>query len=441
MVAQEFVMPNRSAALAVPTRARWTQVAPTLLILWIVSTFDKSNISLVIADPAFLKEMNLGGQHALLGWLASGLYLAYGIAAPLWGWLIDRAGPRRAAILSLIIWALTCFASGLATTYSMLLVSRIVLGAGEAAMYPLTVALVAKWFPLKERGKATTSWWIGTMIGPMLVGLIITALIVTVGWRWQFHAMGILALILPLPMVWFLITDKPEASSAVNAAEAQLISSGSIENNDDAPGRILRGSGSIWMNYRFWLVVVAISSNSLFWWGWSTWLPTYLRTVRHFSFSNSGYLTFVIYGFAVVTILGVRQGIGQHLSSRSACRARLDSGRALPSRRRPGAEFYAQRGPHHRCVVLSASGNPVRRNRRAQRRRHRRHGKDPRCPRLCEFHGRRHVARVDRLYPVADWRVHGSVCRARSRRGYRRRLHVDSHQRWSLAVDRASTMR
>ena len=303
MVAQEFAMPNRSAALAVPTRARWTQVAPTLLILWIVSTFDKSNISLVIADPSFLKEMNLGGQHALLGWLASGLYLAYGIAAPLWGWLIDRAGPRRAAILSLIIWALTCFASGLATTYSMLLVSRIVLGAGEAAMYPLTVALVAKWFPLKERGRATSSWWIGTMIGPMLVGLIITALIVTVGWRWQFHAMGILALILPLPMVWFLITDKPEASSAVNAAEAKLISSGSIENNDDAPGRILRGSGSIWMNYRFWLVVVAISSNSLFWWGWSTWLPTYLRTVRHFSFSNSGYLTFVIYGFAVVTIL------------------------------------------------------------------------------------------------------------------------------------------
>lgn len=58
MVAQEFVMPNRSAALAVPTRARWTQVAPTLLILWIVSTFDKSNISLVIADPSFLKEMN-----------------------------------------------------------------------------------------------------------------------------------------------------------------------------------------------------------------------------------------------------------------------------------------------------------------------------------------------------------------------------------------------
>jgi ACS family D-galactonate transporter-like MFS transporter len=51
--------------------------------------------------------------------------------------------------------------------------------------------------------------------------------------------------------------------------------------------------------------VVAISCNAIFFWGWSIWLPTYLRTARHFTFSTSGYLTFVIYGFAVVTILVV----------------------------------------------------------------------------------------------------------------------------------------
>ena len=87
----------------------------------------------------------------------------------------------------------------------------------------MTLALVANWFALRERGKATSYWWIGTMIGPMLTGVIITTLIVTVGWRWQFHAMGILALILPLPMVWFLMRDKPEQHPAVNAAEVALI--------------------------------------------------------------------------------------------------------------------------------------------------------------------------------------------------------------------------
>jgi MFS family permease len=287
------------------TRARWTHVAPTLLVVWIVSMFDKSNISLVIADPQFLGEMGLAGQGAKLGWLASSLFIAYAIAAPLWGWMTSRYGARITTIWCLVVWAVTCFAAGVSTSYEQLLWSRIILGAGEAACYPVTCALVANWFALKERGKATSFWWIGTMIGPMLTGLLITGLIVAVGWRWQFHVLGVLALALPLPMVWFLVRDKPEQHPAVNAAEAELIKSGSIENNDDAPGRILRTTTSAWTNYRFWLVTIAISANAVFFWGWSIWLPTYLKSGRGFSFSMSGYLTFVIFGFAVATILVV----------------------------------------------------------------------------------------------------------------------------------------
>jgi MFS family permease len=292
-----------SAGVGTATRVRWNYVAPTLLVVWIVSMFDKSNISLVMANPTFLNEMQLGGQAVKLGWLASSLFIAYGVAAPLWGWSVARYGARNSTIASLIIWALTCFWSGIADSYGSLLASRIVLGLGEAACYPITLAIVANWFALRERGKATSYWWIGTMIGPALTGLIITTLIVTVGWRWQFHAMGILALILPLPMVWFLIRDKPEQHPAINSAEVALIKAGAIETNEDAPGRLLKGVDNIWRSYRFWLVTIAISSNAIFWWGWSTWLPTYLRSARGFAFSTSGYLTFVIFGFAVVTIL------------------------------------------------------------------------------------------------------------------------------------------
>ena len=292
-----------AAATAVATRVRWTYIAPTLLIVWIVSMFDKANISLVMANSDFLNEMQLTGQSVKIGWLASSLFISYGILAPVWGWVINRYGPRIAAVAALIIWGVTCFWSGIAQSYEMLLASRVALGAGEAVCFPVTLAFVANWFALRERGKATSYWWIGTMIGPMLTGVIITTLIVTVGWRWQFHAMGILALILPLPMVWFLMRDRPEQHPAVNAAEVALIKAGSIENNDDAPGRILKTVGNVWTNYRFWLVTIAISSNAVCYWGWSIWLPTYLRTARNFTFSTSGYLTFVIYGFAVVTIL------------------------------------------------------------------------------------------------------------------------------------------
>jgi MFS family permease len=303
VTAPQRVSRTGSAALAAPTRVRWTCVAPTLLVVWIVSMFDKSNISIVIANPAFLGEMHLAGQTELLGWLVGGLFISYGLAAPLWGWAVTRYGPRSALIAGLVIWSLTCIWSGLAQSYGMLLASRIGLGIGEAVCYPITLALVANWFALRERGKATSYWWIGTMIGPMLTGLVVTTLILTVGWRGQFFALAALALLVPLPMVYFLVRDRPQQHPAVNQAEAESVEVGSIENNEDAPGRILKTVDTFWRNHRFWLLTIAISANAVFFWGWSGWLPTYLRTARHFTFSTSGYLTFVIYGFAVLTIL------------------------------------------------------------------------------------------------------------------------------------------
>ncbi|HTH96848.1 MAG TPA: MFS transporter [Stellaceae bacterium] len=293
-----------SAALhAAATNIRWTHVAPTLLMIWIITNFDKANMSIVMNHKEFLDEFALVGQQGKIGWLSSGMFLTYGLTAPLWGLAIQRWGTVRTAVASCLIWAFTCFWSGLAGSYESLLASRVALGAGEGALYPLTLAVVAQWFALRERGRATAFWWVGTMIGPMVVGPLVTTLILVIGWRWQFHAMGLLALILPLPMILFLMTDRPDQHRKVNQAEAQLIAAGALEHDQDAPGRAFAKATSPWTNYRFWLATIAVTSNSFFFWGWAIWLPTYLRTARHFSFSTSGNLTFVIYGFAVATIL------------------------------------------------------------------------------------------------------------------------------------------
>jgi sugar phosphate permease len=140
----------------------------------------------------------------------------------------------------------------------------------------------------------------------MLAGVFITFLITTFGWRNQFFDLAVLALVVPLPMVVWLVRDRPEQHPKVSQSEVRAIHEGAIEKNEDAPGRLLRiGIRNTLRNYRYWLVTLAIGTNAIFFWGWSTWLPTYLRTARGFSFSTSGYLTFVIYGFATLTILAV----------------------------------------------------------------------------------------------------------------------------------------
>jgi sugar phosphate permease len=306
-------MDAMQADLAVNARAgslasnvRWTNITPTLLVIWIVGMIDKSNISIVIANPQFLQDLNLQHSQALLGWLTTGLIIAYGAAAPAWGWLISKIGTRRAVMISLAMWGIVCVVSGMSASYGLLLVARIVMGISEAALYPVTLAVVANWFPLKERGRATAFWWIGTMIGPMLTGLLITWLIVSFGWRAQFYALGALAVVLPLPLAYFLLRDKPSENPRVNYAELALIEAGKIEYDDGAPGRILRANPTSWFkNHRYWLIVISIIFNSIFFWGWSVWLPTYLKTTRHFTFSKAGYLTFIIYGCATLTIMAV----------------------------------------------------------------------------------------------------------------------------------------
>ena len=372
----------------------------------------------------FLSEMQLAGQTKLLGWLASSMFISYSLAAPIWGWAVTRYGPRNAIMASLVIWALTCFWSGMSESYGMLLASRIGLGVGEAACYPVTLALVANWFALRERGKATSYWWIGTMIGPMLTGLLVTALIVNFGWRGQFYALGVLALVLPLPMIWFLVRDKPEQHPAVNAAEVDLVQAGAIEHNDDAPGRILKGVSSVWRNHRFWLMVLAISCNAIFFWGWSIWLPTYLRTARHFTFSTSGYLTFVIYGFAVVTILIV--GRVSDRVFRRAPFAGLGWASAavflMAAAFAPSADL--ERCPDDLRAVRAASRHLLRRNADAQRHRHRRHGQVARRAGPDHANDRRTVAADDRLHPgLYRRRLRRAVRGAFRRRRHLRGLH------------------
>lgn len=289
-----------------PSNIRWVFVAPTLLAVWIVSMLDKSNMSIVAADPQFLNELGLTGEPAKLGLLTTALLVAFGMGAPVWGWLTTLIGPRRVTLLAVTLWAVSCVMSGLAGDYGVLLGTRIVLGFAEAALYPVTLALVASWFPLKERGRATAFWWIGTMIGPMITGLLVTWLIVKFGWREQFYAQACIALLVPLPMVWLLVCDRPQQHWLVNAAELAMIEAGAIESDNGTPGLILRREAGHWYaSHRYWLVVASITFNSMFFWGWSIWLPTYLTVVRHFSFMTAGYVTFFLYGGATLTILAV----------------------------------------------------------------------------------------------------------------------------------------
>src|ERR1700681_935179 len=76
MAAQTTAIDSRNWLL---TR-RWLLVASAMLFLWIIAQIDKTNVSLIIADSRFLKELNLVGHNAELGGLMSTFFIGCGFS-------------------------------------------------------------------------------------------------------------------------------------------------------------------------------------------------------------------------------------------------------------------------------------------------------------------------------------------------------------------------
>ena len=250
--------------------------------------------------------------------LMSGFLLTYGLFQFFWGWFVKRFGPRMSAIVGIIVWAASMTLSGIAATAGAMIAARVALGIGEAFMFPVSNTFVANWFPIKERARASTFWLNGITLGPIIAGALIVAVTGMGGWRMVFFVLAALSILIPLPMVIFLMRDHPRQQRFVSAEEANFIEAGSWEKTDKIPkGHAKKGFLS---NYRFWLITIAWSFHNIFYWGWGTWMPTYFQTVRHFSFKSAGYafsLTFLFVLGAVLTV--------GYLSDRSMRRAPFGS--------------------------------------------------------------------------------------------------------------------
>ncbi|HEY1704429.1 MAG TPA: MFS transporter [Trebonia sp.] len=292
-VPQATAAGNRSRS-----NVRWLFIMPTLFVATLVAQVDKQSISLIMADRTFLSDMNLLNRPAVVGGLVSAFLISYGAGQFVWGPVIDRIGPRRAAMIGVVAWSVTLVWGGFSDTVVMLYLSRIFLGLAEGILYPVCNAFVAQWFAMRERGRAQSMWFNGATVGGAVGGAIVTAIIVAASWRTVFIVLAIIGIVVVLPMLAFLTRDTPAADRRVSPAELAV-----IEQQDDrlAVTPTERGRG-VFGNYRYWLLVIAFSANNIFFWGWSSWLPTYLMQARHFSFKSSGTLTAVTFAVEVIAV-------------------------------------------------------------------------------------------------------------------------------------------
>src|SRR5579863_6219017 len=105
--------------------------------------------ALPVAIAAIERDIPL--TNTQFGALTSCFLLAYALMYAGGGALIDWLGTRRGFLAIMVFWSLACASQSLALSFTMLAVSRFLLGAGEGGGFPAATKVIAEWFPVSER--------------------------------------------------------------------------------------------------------------------------------------------------------------------------------------------------------------------------------------------------------------------------------------------------
>ena len=286
--------------------ARWCYIAPTLFLLVVVNQLDKTNIAVVMADPRFLSDMALTGQPTRIGFLSTIFFFGYGGGLMVWGFVVDRLGPRHSAMIGVGGWAATTLWCAMAHGINELYLARFVLGIAEGCIWPVCNTYSARWFPTSEHGRIQSFWVNGNQVG-IAVGLpVVAALITAGGWRAVFWMLGAGSFALLEPMLFFLAPDQPDTSGYWREKERRRV----VDSPVDEPARLAMGAsvklGHLLTTAGFWLVTLCHAGTVATLFGLTIWVPTYLTQERGLPFDAlKGWVA-----FSYLLPIGVAMGMG-----------------------------------------------------------------------------------------------------------------------------------
>jgi DHA2 family multidrug resistance protein len=181
---------------------------------------------------------------------------ANALAAPLTGWLRRRCGTRRLFVGAVGVFVAASMSCSLAPTSAVMILSRIVQGAGGGVIHPLAQAILLDLYPRQQHGRMLGIWAAVTMVGPIFgpaLGGIITDL---ASWRWVF------AINLPLGAwaIWGMRRALPKSELGADLSIDMLGIALLATAVATSQLSLARGVGQYWLHSPELLVETAIAS-------------------------------------------------------------------------------------------------------------------------------------------------------------------------------------
>ncbi|MCK9540841.1 MAG: MFS transporter [Novosphingobium sp.] len=94
-----------------------------------------------------------------------GFVVSYTVCGLFMGYLVDRVSRRAIIATGLAIWSVCSALSALADSYTQLLIARVGVGAGEAALLPAAYSMISDAYPREKLSRAMAVFSLGAIVG------------------------------------------------------------------------------------------------------------------------------------------------------------------------------------------------------------------------------------------------------------------------------------
>lgn len=224
-------------------------------------------LAIAVAGPRIQDELHIPLEK--WGWVLGAFVLAYGIFEIPSGASGDRLGQRRVLTRIVVWWSVFVAATAATRSFTQILLTQFLFGAGEAGAYPNASGVVARWFPKAERARAQGAVWAASRFGGAVSPLLVVPLLRAVGWRGMLYVFAGMGLLWTFLWRWWY-HDQPSAQPGITAAELAETGEYTPHRHDDMLWSGLLYSRQTWLLIgMYWCYIWGA-------WFYFTWFPTYL---------------------------------------------------------------------------------------------------------------------------------------------------------------------
>ncbi|MFF4600948.1 MFS transporter [Amycolatopsis sp. NPDC001319] len=274
-----------------PSKLRAWTATVAVVGATVVTFLDKALVGL-IATPV-QKEFGLTATE--FGTISSASYLLLMAACLVVGLLSDRLSPRVVLLVCGVLWAVGQIPAFLAVTGFMLVASRLVVGAAEGPVVPLSHTIAYSWFPNDRRGLPASLITSGAAVAKVALLPVLTVVVVAFGWRSGFLSVGILAL--AWVVVWFFAGRMGPYTTDTPTASTESTVSSTVDDKSSASWLRILLSPTFLVAGLVYFAQNALASVIY------TWLPSYFEHGLGFSATASGLLYTVPSGMAIIALV------------------------------------------------------------------------------------------------------------------------------------------